>query len=298
MKLTDSTFDDNSAVGRGGAVSLTRHRGASSRRTVVAIIGERGPSFGGGDLHPGQRDDQGVDLRRRTSRRHPTRSSSAQGGGIYANSGNAAGGEHAADRPDRASRTTRSTGGDTQQGAGIYTTGMDLRLLNSTIGANDAPLAGADGGGVFVDQHESVEPPTGSALDRVHDLQRQRGGAGNDRRRRDLRLARRQRDLDPRFDHRRRRRRLHREPPAPISSPAATTSRTPSTRTAGSTRRPTRTSKPTSSSRPRTAARRSGCRSQAPATLPIALNYAFVDCLQLRRRTSSRPGSASRAGRS
>ena len=188
VKLTDSTFDDNTAVGRGGAFSLTS-TAAKLKATRLAVTENEALTYGGGFFFQANATIKESIFDSNVADASGS-SSTVQGGAIYANSGN---------QPE--SRTLRIvgssvtnnqvTGGDTQQGGGVFTTGMDLRLLNSTIGGNDALLAGAEGGGVFVDQREGVrEAARRQRAHRVHDLQRQRGGAGDTRRRRDLRLAR------------------------------------------------------------------------------------------------------------
>ncbi len=162
VKLTDSTFDDNTAVGRGGAFSLTS-TAAKLKATRLAVTENEALTYGGGFFFQANATIKESIFDGNVADASGS-SSTVQGGAIYANSGN---------QPE--SRTLRIvgssvtnnqvTGGDTQQGGGVFTTGMDLRLLNSTIGGNDALLAGAEGGGVFVDQRESVaEPPVGSAL--------------------------------------------------------------------------------------------------------------------------------------
>jgi predicted outer membrane repeat protein len=162
IKLTDSTFDANSALGRGGAVNL---EGAETKLKVTRVAMQGNDASGlGGAIFTTQADSTIKDsLFDSNAAAALSGSSSAQGGGIYSNSGNAA-------EPNTLKIVSSSvtnnevTGGDTQQGGGIFARGMDLRLLNSTIGSNQALIAGADGGGVYVAESVTMGQPTlGSA---------------------------------------------------------------------------------------------------------------------------------------
>ena len=129
VKLTDTTFDDNSAIGRGGAVNVLGTR-PSSRPPESPCGATRAQGFGGAlftqadsTIKESLFDGNTIDAADATS--------STQGGGIYSNSGNQA-------EPNKmrivgtSVTNNQATGGDNQQGAGIWTTGIDLKLLNST----------------------------------------------------------------------------------------------------------------------------------------------------------------------
>ena len=163
LKLTGVTLNENSAQGRGGAIDFGGLAGQLVAKRI-AVVENDARSFGGG-LFTGADSTITESVFDSNSVAAATAASSAQGGGIFSHS------EDAADAQTmRVSRTSITnnevTGGDNQEGAGIYTTGVDLRLENSTLSANQALLAGADGGGLLVDQNDTPAgggQPTGSA---------------------------------------------------------------------------------------------------------------------------------------
>ena len=149
------TFEDNTRRRPRRRDQTSRGTAAKLKATRIAVMENEALTLRRRALHPGRRDDQGVGLRRRTLSAAADASSSAQGGGIFANSGNAAGVEDAAACRGRASRTTRSPAATTSRaGASIrpgWTSGSSTRRSART----KRPLAGAIGGGVFVDQNEA-----------------------------------------------------------------------------------------------------------------------------------------------
>ncbi len=153
------TLDGNFASSRGGGIDQSGVGGSLALKRVAVTNNDSG-GFGGGIFT--QSDTKITDSVIDSNSLAGQTQNLAQGGGFYTNNGSAT--EQTSVRFVRTSVTNNElTATETQQGAGIFARGADLYLENTTVSSNLAPLAGADGGGIFAAQDETLTPPAGSA---------------------------------------------------------------------------------------------------------------------------------------
>ena len=240
MKLTDTTFEDNTAIGRGGAVNVSGNRDQAqghpcrgARRTrpaSAAALFTQADSTIKESIFDSEHGRRCRCVLVGSGRRH------------LLQLGEPAGAEHDADRRDE---RHEQPGHRRRQPAGRRH--LDDRDRPPAPQLDDrlerrAPCRRAWRRRLRRPERERAGPPTGSALIEFTTFSENEAGAGAIEGDAifaslpDNEISIRTSIIDEGTDG------VRRRAPEPTSSPAATTSKTSSTPTAGSTRRPTRTS--------------------------------------------------------